>query len=170
MRFFTAILLLFATTVCAASIKVTNSSIMELPDGSQVAFELSGPATYNSFLLENPPRLVVDLNDARLQSSNLNLSSIDVRSVRTGVRGGIDLRIVVDLAGLFRSEVQIVKSIRQNSHRLILDVYRKDRPTLAQMGAPSRLPGSHAANPSRKSPKKPTPPSNRYAPPFVKKS
>ena len=136
MRFFTAILLLFATTVCAASIKVTNSSIMELPDGSQVAFELSGPATYNSFLLENPPRLVVDLNDARLQSGNLNLSSIDVRSVRTGIRAGIDLRIVVDLAGLFRSEVQIVKSIRQDGHRLILDIYRKHRPTLAEMGAP----------------------------------
>ena len=137
MRLLTAIILLLLTTVCsAAPVHVTGASVTELPDGTQLAFELSKPTEFNSFLLENPPRLVVDLGDARLRFSPLLLNSMDVRSVRTGVRAGIDLRIVVDLADLFRSEVHIVKSAQQKGHRLVLDVYRKYRPTQAQMGAP----------------------------------
>ena len=137
MKLLMTISLLLLTTVCsAASVRVTGASITELPDGTQLAFELSKPTEFNSFLLQNPPRLVVDLGDAHSQLNGLSLHSSDVRSVRTGVREGIDLRIVVDLAGLFRSEVQIVPSARNKGHRLVLDVYRKYRPTQAQMGAP----------------------------------
>lgn len=131
MRLFAAIILLLVATIgAAAPVQVSGARLMELPDGTQLVFDISGPARHNSFLLDNPPRLVVDLGNARLSplQQTLSLRSIDVLGVRTGIRAGTDLRIVVDLAALVRSEIYTVRSARDNSHRLVMDLYRHDAP------------------------------------------
>ena len=50
-----------------------------------------------------------------------------------GIRGGVGLRIVMDLAALMRSETRLVKATDGQGYRLLLDVYRKQKP--ASLGA-----------------------------------
>ena len=75
-----------------------------LPTGKGARFELQldrAPAAYQVFTLDNPHRAVIDLSDARLRGglAALDTAGTTVRGVRSGIRNGRDLRIVIDLAG-----------------------------------------------------------------------
>ncbi|SFC34868.1 N-acetylmuramoyl-L-alanine amidase [Kushneria avicenniae] len=68
-------------------------------DGTRLVFDLSSEAKADVFTLDSPDRLVIDLADTTL---NTTLgSAVDgrgmVRDVRSGVRDGTDLRVVVEL-------------------------------------------------------------------------
>ncbi|WP_438768379.1 N-acetylmuramoyl-L-alanine amidase [Kushneria sp. TE3] len=68
-------------------------------DGTRLVFDLSSEAEADVFTLDNPARLVIDLANTTL---NTTLgSAVDgrgmVRDVRSGVRDGTDLRVVVEL-------------------------------------------------------------------------
>jgi len=120
-------LLLWAVVLSAsAQVRLGGGSVVGLPDGTQLAFRISGPIQYESFILNNPPRFVVDIQNARVDEAgvNLNLRSPDIRAVRTGVRHGRDLRIVVDLADFVRSKSSVVS---RNGHHLVVDVFREER-------------------------------------------
>lgn len=64
-----------------------------------VVFPLSQQIKFNSFRLQNPERLVVDIPNAQLQTkaTSLPISSAYVAGVRLGTQQGTDLRIVIDL-------------------------------------------------------------------------
>jgi N-acetylmuramoyl-L-alanine amidase len=171
MRLFASIILLVVSTLCSASpVQVSGARAMDLPDGTQLSFELSAPIKYDSFLLDNPPRLVIDLRDARMSppGPELTLGTTDVRSVRTGIQDGKNLRIVVDLGALMRSEVQTVRDVTNGGFRLVVDVFRRDKPPASRVsrsGPPIQLASvqnSHApAQPTKTNPKpplKPVPP------------
>jgi len=67
---------------------------------TRLLFDLSGPVLANSFSLESPPRLVIDLQQAVLDAplNNLVLQGSPVLAIRSGTTPGGDLRIVLDLA------------------------------------------------------------------------
>lgn len=127
MKAFASIVLLLLSAVCvAAPIELEGARIIELADRTQVVFEVSAPVKYSSFTLDNPPRLVVDLSDTRLNGSlkNLMLRSSDVRSVRTGIRAGVDLRIVVDMVAGALSKTYLIPPDGKQGYRLAVDVFR----------------------------------------------
>lgn len=64
-----------------------------------VVFPLSQQIKFNSFRLQNPDRLVIDIPNAELQKkvTALPISSSLVAGVRLGTQQGTDLRIVIDL-------------------------------------------------------------------------
>lgn len=64
-----------------------------------VIFPLSQQIKFNSFRLQNPDRLVIDIPNAELQQkiTSLPITSAYVSGVRLGTQQGTDLRIVVDL-------------------------------------------------------------------------
>ncbi|MHC5224906.1 N-acetylmuramoyl-L-alanine amidase [Ignatzschineria sp. LJL83] len=81
-----------ATTVGAGRAESRNGEL-------QVIFPLSQQIKFNSFRLQNPDRLVVDIPNAQLQTkmTSLPISSALVSGVRLGTQQGTDLRIVIDL-------------------------------------------------------------------------
>jgi N-acetylmuramoyl-L-alanine amidase len=130
MRYIAAILLLFVTSLSlAAPLEVRGARIKELPYGTQLLLDTNAPVDYTSFLLDNPPRLVVDIGKTRLTTDlgHLSMRSVDVNGVRTGVREGLDLRLVVDLPVLVHHEIYLIKTA-EVGHRLIVDLYRNQRP------------------------------------------
>lgn len=135
MRFFAAVLLLWAITVCeAAQVEIRSVRIQEQPFGTQVIFETNGIAEHHSFMLEHPPRLVVDVKTAQLQSE-FNRSggySPDVIGVRTSIRRGNELRIVLDLPTLVHNEIYMLQTPR-DGHVLVVDLFRKQRPNPANI-------------------------------------
>ncbi|WAJ35983.1 N-acetylmuramoyl-L-alanine amidase [Pseudomonas sp. GOM7] len=66
---------------------------------SILTLELSGPVKANSFSLDAPPRLVIDLHNARLAASldGLSLAGTPINAIRSGLTPSGDLRIVLDL-------------------------------------------------------------------------
>lgn len=62
--------------------------------------ELTGPVKANSFSLDAPPRLVIDLHNATLAASldGLPLAGTPITALRSGLTPSGDLRIVLDLA------------------------------------------------------------------------
>ncbi|MGQ7245726.1 N-acetylmuramoyl-L-alanine amidase [Halomonas sp. V046] len=79
---------------------VDNIRLWAAPDHSRLVFDLSSPASASVFQLDNPRRLVIDLADTELKASpsSMDLSGSAISSVRTGVREGDDLRVVLELS------------------------------------------------------------------------
>jgi N-acetylmuramoyl-L-alanine amidase len=107
-----------------------NARLAELPDGTQMVFDLNRSVQYRSFLLDNPPRFVVDLMDTRLDLSRqqVNLRSVDVQRVRTGIQQGVDLRIVVDLLNATHSQAYLVDNPASQGQHLVIDIFRDQGP------------------------------------------
>lgn len=120
-----ALLLALCSLSAAAEIRISGGRINQLPDGSQVVFDLSAPVAHRSFLLPDPPRFVVDLKDTDVLGLRYDLNSPDIRGVRTGTRNGRDLRIVVDLNRAMLAKVTL---IQQGGHHLVLDFFRNRKP------------------------------------------
>lgn len=128
MRLLVALLLFGISTLCAAQVQISGGRLFELPDGSQLVFDLSAPTDYRSFLLDNPPRFVVDLKGVVAHELQQHLVSQDVQGVRSGMRERTQLRVVVDLTRPVYSQVSVVE---RNGYHLVLDVFRSRQPVFA---------------------------------------
>ncbi len=53
--------------VMAAQTTVHGARIWNAPDHTRIVLDIAAPIRYKVFPLDNPPRLVVDLTDARLK-------------------------------------------------------------------------------------------------------
>lgn len=100
LKFLLAGLALPASLNAHASQVVRRVSVSHSEGATRFLLDLSGPVVANSFNLESPPRLVLDLQQAELSAplSNLVLDGTPVRAIRSGKTPAGDLRIVLDLA------------------------------------------------------------------------
>ena len=118
--------LTFAGKNFAADIESVR--LWRAPDNTRLVLDLSGAVEHKSFVLSNPYRLVVDVKNAALKTTfkDLDLSGTPIKGVRSGVRGGSDLRLVFDLNG--RAEVKsfALKAYEQYGDRLVIDIYGRD--------------------------------------------
>lgn len=96
--------LLAASFFALAAVNVQASSVESMrlwaaPDHARLVFDLSAATNANVFSLENPARLVIDLDDTQMDTdpSTLPLHDSAITSVRTGVREGGGLRVVLEL-------------------------------------------------------------------------
>uniref|UniRef100_UPI0025D24B37 N-acetylmuramoyl-L-alanine amidase n=1 Tax=uncultured Thiodictyon sp. TaxID=1846217 RepID=UPI0025D24B37 len=83
----------------AAPAAVTGARIAPDPDQTRLVLDLSGPVTHQIFVLEGPDRVVVDIVDTKLSGQLPKAATDDpnLAGLRSGVREGDDLRIVLDL-------------------------------------------------------------------------
>lgn len=103
---------------------VDNIRLWAAPDHSRLVFDLSSPARANVFTLDNPDRLVIDLDDSRITTdpAGLNLDGSAISGVRTGVRDGNGLRIVLDLERHVQPRHFTLDPNDQYGHRLVVDL------------------------------------------------
>ena len=120
-----ALAITVTSSVCLAgsSLLIGGGRISEQPDGSQLVFDLDQRPVFNAFALANPPRYVIDVQNAQLVSpiNKRALRSQDVIRVRTGLRPNRDLRIVMDLRAPIRGKVTLV---REHNYHLVVDFFR----------------------------------------------
>ena len=96
-RIFFALLLMTSLTAKAA--EVSNLRVWTDPDKTRAVLDLSEPAEYQLFTLQNPNRVVIDLQAAKLNKSFKpeSIQSGVINSVRHGKPESGTLRIVLDL-------------------------------------------------------------------------
>lgn len=125
--------LLFALPLAQAA-SVLAVRVWPARDYTRVTLELDAPIEHQHQLLDDPPRLVVDLHGVNLDAAMRDLVS-KVRSddpwiavVRAGqFRVGVT-RVVFDLRAMVRPRLFDLEPIGPYRHRLVIDLYPQTEP------------------------------------------
>lgn len=128
---FLALIVLSASSTWAAEVK--DVRLWRAPDHTRIVFDLSDPAEHSLIVLQNPSRIVLDVSNTQLKTTldDLQLSETPVKSIRSGVREGKNLRVVLDMGESVDPRSFTLKANEKAGHRLVLDLYDKNRPTKA---------------------------------------
>ncbi|UOA09493.1 N-acetylmuramoyl-L-alanine amidase [Methylobacter sp. S3L5C] len=113
----------YAQQINVNSLRYTTSSKQ-----NSMAFDVTASTEHRFFVMDNPSRLVIDIKNARLKHS-LNQPSIAhplFTRVRSGIKDGTDLRIVVDLKMPISTKKFSLSANNSNEHVLVIDLLNKD--------------------------------------------
>jgi len=129
MRKIAAILLLLLSSQLQA-LQAQQASVQSLrlwsaPDHSRLVFDTSAAVSHKIFSLRNPDRLVIDFNNAVLNTSLSGFNAKDpyVHNIRSGVRGSGKLRVVLDLKTKVQPKSFALTPNREYGHRLVVDLF-----------------------------------------------
>ncbi len=115
-----------------AQTRIDQMRLWRSPDSTRVVFDLSGSVEHSLFELENPHRIVLDLDKVVVaaDTAQLELTNTPVQQIRTGSRPDGGLRIVFDM----RSEAQprsfVLEPTEGYGHRLVVDLFDEARATV----------------------------------------
>ena len=124
-RAWTLIVLGFLAVSSAWAAEVHDVRLWRAPDHTRIVFDLTGPAQHKLIMLSNPSRIVLDIQDTQLRAelSRLKLTDTPVQLIRSGVRDGDDLRIVLEMGVQVDPRSFALKANEQAGDRLVLDLY-----------------------------------------------
>jgi N-acetylmuramoyl-L-alanine amidase len=133
-----ALLLLIGLTPAAgqgAPVTVQNLRLWQAPDNTRLVFDLSSPLEHQLFMLRDPDRIVIDMDNARLLGAlpEFDFNGPRLAGVRTGSQGEQRLRVVLDLKRAARPRTFVLRPYGQYGHRLVIDL--EDPETVAQTPA-----------------------------------
>jgi N-acetylmuramoyl-L-alanine amidase len=117
-------LLLAAAAIRAEPVTVQHMRVWRAPDHTRIVFDLSGPLEHRLFTLQDPHRIVVDMENARLEEP---LKDVDtggplLGAVRIGQPEEGPLRIVLDLKAEARPRSFVLTPAGPYGHRLVIDL------------------------------------------------
>src|SRR5690606_21844760 len=104
---------------------VENLRSYRAPDHTRMVFDLSGPVEHKVFTLENPDRIVIDLDDSVLFGDlrAADLAETPVLAVRSAPRDENDIRVVFDLKAKVQPRSFVLGRNEQYGDRLVIDLY-----------------------------------------------
>jgi N-acetylmuramoyl-L-alanine amidase len=113
----------------ASPIAVSAARIWPADDYTRLTLESKHAIRYNMFNLNNPERLVIDLEDVALGNTLNNLPKLVakddpyIKNLRVGrFKPGV-VRLVLDLKAEVKPQLFILKPVAEYGYRLVLDVY-----------------------------------------------
>ena len=109
----------------AMAAEVSAVRLWRAPDHTRVVLDVSEQVSFTRLKLENPERFVVDLKNSRLTSSlaALPLAGTPISQLRSGIREGTDLRLVVDLKSKVKTSVFLLPPNEVNGYRVVIDLF-----------------------------------------------
>ena len=127
-----AILGLLATSSVWA-VEVHEVRLWRAPDHTRIVFDLTGPSDHKLIVLTNPGRIVLDMENTSLKANlaNLKLDNTPVARIRSGVREGDDLRVVLEVNASVDPRSFALKANEKAGDRLVLDLYDKQAKSAA---------------------------------------
>ncbi|PWV63332.1 N-acetylmuramoyl-L-alanine amidase [Plasticicumulans acidivorans] len=127
-RLFAALVLCCGTVVVlAAGSELRGARVVEGADRSQLILDLSAPARYSTYYVDQPPRVVVDLPQTTAAAAVRDLQvrqqgSPVINSVRGGARKGGGLRIQIDLKTAAQAQSFLVPGGNRQGNRLVIEI------------------------------------------------
>lgn len=119
------LLLLLSFSLQAGQTSINSLRLWSAPDHTRLVFDTSTSVQHRIFSLSKPERLVIDFNNAKLNTSLEGFTGKDryVRRIRHNSRDGKSLRIVLDLKSRIRPKIFALAPTREYGHRLVLDLF-----------------------------------------------
>ncbi|MFA6922176.1 MAG: N-acetylmuramoyl-L-alanine amidase [Gallionella sp.] len=139
-----------------AAVEITATRIWPAQDYTRLTLESKKPIRHNLFSVENPDRLVIDLDDVELGDTLSGLTGKIgnndpyIKSVRVArFKPGV-VRLVLDLRGQIKPQLFDLDPVGEYGYRLVLDVYPAHAPDplmalLDQDGKPAGSPPAEIA-------------------------
>jgi len=123
-----SLLLSLALPLQAAQVAVKGVRIWAAPDNTRVVFDLAAPVEHEILHLDNPDRLVIDMQQARLEREPAQPAPDDhyLKGLRSAPRNGDNLRVVLDLKREATSKTFLLQPNERYGHRLVVDVFPAD--------------------------------------------
>jgi N-acetylmuramoyl-L-alanine amidase len=123
-KFLLAVILLFPLLCIAGPVSVHNLRLWQAPDNTRLVFDLSGPLEHRLSTLNDPERIVIDMDNARLQDglAALDVSQSYIAAIRAADQANGKLRITLELKRPVRSHSFMLKPYGQYGHRLVVDL------------------------------------------------
>lgn len=136
------ILLAGAHAALATQVKINGARIWSAPDHTRIVIDTAAPVQHKIFALDGPHRLVVDIVDAELTGKLPSSAGDDalIAGVRSGVREGNDLRVVLDLKQAVKAKSFVLEPNSRYGHRLVIDVSPKAAPGRVQVASRTEAP------------------------------
>jgi N-acetylmuramoyl-L-alanine amidase len=132
MKITTALLLMLISVQGWAATKVEAVRFTPATDTSRLVLSLSNTPTYKVFTLPHPTRVVIDLSNTRLVAPlPNNFSGSLVQAVRSGIRHGRDLRVVMDLSARVALKSFVLQPSDNQGYRLVVDLAQAEATQLA---------------------------------------
>jgi len=115
--------LLVSFAVSAADVEEVR--VWRAPDHTRLVFDLSGEVEYKLFTLENPARVVIDIEGSSLGGdlSRLDFNESPISGIRSAIRDGDTLRMVIDLVTEVEPRSFTLAPNREQGDRLVVDLY-----------------------------------------------
>lgn len=118
------LLLISSSCVCAAQ-RVDSLRVWASPQSTRVVLDISGEVKYKLFTLDNPNRVVLDIEDTELKSKidESTMAGSGITRVRYAHEKG-RVRIVFDVDNKVTPSSFILAPNQSYSHRLVVDLAR----------------------------------------------
>lgn len=92
------LIILMYAHVCAAAVTIRDMRVGNQNDGARVVFDMDKKVNYRAFLLKDPYRVVVDLEDSQINKLYTKVANQVVAGARIGKLERNDKRVVMDLS------------------------------------------------------------------------
>ncbi|HHJ80061.1 MAG TPA: AMIN domain-containing protein [Candidatus Tenderia electrophaga] len=148
-------LLPVSASMAANTLKYNTLRVGQHDAQTRLVLDLGGPLKYKYFSLSKPDRFVVDLIDVVRtgHKPKLNYANTSIKKVRSGIRNGNDLRMVIELKQpLKKAQVYLLKPAAGKGHRLVIELTgRSVKPVqrLAKAAAAKSAPVVSKAQPKK---------------------
>jgi len=118
------LLLLLSLPLQAQQVDIRGARIWTAPDRTRLVLDTAAPVLHKIFPLRNPPRLVIDIPDARFEDKLPSIEADEplLLGLRSGIRAGNDLRLVLDLKQKVRAKSFLLQPNERYGHRLVVDL------------------------------------------------
>lgn len=139
---FSMLILLICVPAVAGAARIEGVRTWAGPNETRVVFDLSGAVEHKLFTLKAPARVVLDLESAEADHAVIRAIEAQgiLKGLRSGVRNGSDLRVVLDLSEDARAKSFMVKPNEKYGYRLVVDLENQ----AAQQSAPVKTIGDAA--------------------------
>ena len=109
----------------AHAAEIQDVRLWRAPDYTRIVFDLDKSVQYSVFSLENPRRIVIDVNDSHMGSNtaNVDFKGSPVTAIRTAARNTNDLRVVLDLSNDVNPSSFTLAPNGDQKNRLVIDLY-----------------------------------------------
>ncbi|HBA35891.1 MAG TPA: N-acetylmuramoyl-L-alanine amidase [Gammaproteobacteria bacterium] len=114
-----------STPMAASAQQIAGLRMASNRSSTRLVFDLTGPAKHSLFMLDNPARIVIDIEDMQLAKALPNFgtdSSSIIRNIRSAPRNRRDLRIVLDLKNKAQPKSMLLSPSAGKGYRLVVDL------------------------------------------------
>jgi len=107
---------------------INDVRLWRAPEYTRVVFDLSAAVKHNVIILENPNRIVIDIEQSKIKTDfkKLDFASSPIIRVRSGIKKKSDLRIVFDTSAVVKPRSFLLRSTKKSGNRLVIDLYDKE--------------------------------------------